>query len=420
MKSNILLEKIIIDGFKEVDKKVEFIFSKQDKINVLYGCNGIGKTTLLKLIYSIFDKDDEKLLNENVKNVYISYKNLNNDNYREILIRKSKNEFEYDWSELEDSDLNNFSILSISPNRGMDNYREDIGVDKIHKYLEENKINLSINSTYKDLANFVDYINTTDSTKIVNEIDKEGNLYISSINTINIENLILEYNEKSRMKKRLNIFGIKNTVLRNIIKFLEIKKQILVNTSEIDKKIEFEFTEDEINILLNGILEDVGAKDSLPKYMENRFYTEEEIDCLEEIRAEIKKFNYISRLERKKSFQYFEKLTQKKIRIHRGKVKVVLENIGVEHDLKLLSHGERHILALFSLIEYLGGKRALILIDEPDIALDTDWQEQLIDILSDLTNSQMILTSHSPYLTTEHLDKQITLNGGLKGAKFRE
>ena len=70
------------------------------------------------------------------------------------------------------------------------------------------------------------------------------------------------------------------------------------------------------------------------------------------------------------------------------------------HDLNLLSNGERQFLTFITILVSLGKDKSVILIDEPDISLDTDWQENFVSIIETLCpNAQIIYTTHSPYIS---------------------
>jgi ABC-type cobalamin/Fe3+-siderophores transport system ATPase subunit len=59
----IFLRKIVIHGFKSPSKSIQVFFSKL-QTSVIYGDNGCGKTTFLKILNAIFKQDDNTLLEE--------------------------------------------------------------------------------------------------------------------------------------------------------------------------------------------------------------------------------------------------------------------------------------------------------------------------------------------------------------------
>ena len=64
------LKYIEINGFRRKNV-VAKISLDSGQFSFMYGQNGIGKTTLLELIYAIFDKNEKKMISENVESVKI-------------------------------------------------------------------------------------------------------------------------------------------------------------------------------------------------------------------------------------------------------------------------------------------------------------------------------------------------------------
>lgn len=68
----------------------------------------------------------------------------------------------------------------------------------------------------------------------------------------------------------------------------------------------------------------------------------------------------------------------------------------------ILSSGERQMITLIYTAIYLGSQ-SLVLIDEPEISLHVDWQRQLIISLEKhLQNKQIIACTHSPVIGANH------------------
>ena len=65
--------------------------------------------------------------------------------------------------------------------------------------------------------------------------------------------------------------------------------------------------------------------------------------------------------------------------------------------LEQLSSGEKQILIILLKVFLLDERPSIILMDEPELSMDIDWQFELLDILVTLnSNAQFILTTHSP------------------------
>jgi predicted ATP-dependent endonuclease of OLD family len=78
------------------------------------------------------------------------------------------------------------------------------------------------------------------------------------------------------------------------------------------------------------------------------------------------------------------------------------EEIG----LSTLSSGEKHVLRIF--IETLLAEGNTILIDEPELSMHVDWQRELIATMRQLNRSaQIILATHSPEIMADVSDDRI-------------
>ena len=62
----IRLHRIIIKGFKDPEREVDFEFSTEN-ITVVYGENGCGKTTFLRILHAVFNRNENILKEEKVQ-----------------------------------------------------------------------------------------------------------------------------------------------------------------------------------------------------------------------------------------------------------------------------------------------------------------------------------------------------------------
>lgn len=66
-------------------------------------------------------------------------------------------------------------------------------------------------------------------------------------------------------------------------------------------------------------------------------------------------------------------------------------------EIKKLSSGEKQVLIILLTTLLQDNKKAILLLDEPEISLHVDWQRELIKHIRELNpNCQIILTTHSP------------------------
>ncbi len=81
--------------------------------------------------------------------------------------------------------------------------------------------------------------------------------------------------------------------------------------------------------------------------------------------------------------------------------------VGDENiNLATLSSGEKHLLRI--LVETIGMRAAPMLVDEPELSMHVDWQRRLISTMRILNRmSQMIFATHSPEIMAELPDSDI-------------
>ena len=101
-------------------------------------------------------------------------------------------------------------------------------------------------------------------------------------------------------------------------------------------------------------------------------------------------------------------------RLFSGNKRLVLGDTSVEvrgkNDIRIglqsLSSGEKHILRI--LFEVMSVERSTLIIDEPEISLHIDWQRELIKAIMELNPQlQLIVATHSPEITAEIDDSKI-------------
>lgn len=97
-----------------------------------------------------------------------------------------------------------------------------------------------------------------------------------------------------------------------------------------------------------------------------------------------------------------------------GNKKVLFTDTAIEIKTKAdtdiglarLSSGEKHLLRIF--IETLLAEENSVLIDEPEISMHVDWQRQLVPSMRQLNpGAQLILATHSPEIMANIEDKNI-------------
>jgi ABC-type transport system involved in cytochrome c biogenesis ATPase subunit len=94
-----------------------------------------------------------------------------------------------------------------------------------------------------------------------------------------------------------------------------------------------------------------------------------------------------------------EKFIGKKLRLDKtGALVFVADDDQSSIPVTLLSSGEQHILALFTMLLFSAQPGSVVLIDEPEISLHAAWKHAFLDDITDVANIadlQIILATHS-------------------------
>lgn len=115
---------------------------------------------------------------------------------------------------------------------------------------------------------------------------------------------------------------------------------------------------------------------------------------------------------------------RKKISYDSEKNILIIKNVGNDDDdilntkdeskeieLNMLSSGEYNLMMILSYLIFKSKPGSIILIDEPEVSLHIAWQQMILDIILDYSNThnngkskklQFIIASHSPFITSGH------------------
>jgi ABC-type transport system involved in cytochrome c biogenesis ATPase subunit len=107
-----------------------------------------------------------------------------------------------------------------------------------------------------------------------------------------------------------------------------------------------------------------------------------------------------------------QKLSPKQVKLDVTKGYEVLTAGGAPLPLSKLSSGEQHELVLLHELLFSVEPGTLVLLDEPELSLHVTWQETLLEELIDvaaLTGAQFVLATHSPYIIGERTDLMVRL-----------
>ena len=237
-------------------------------------------------------------------------------------------------------------------------------------------------------------------------------------NKLNIEyiNIIGLFNKRDVMidlKNLVNIFvGINGCGKTTTLKILKgIFTDNLKSLSNIEfKEIQVKFKDEEVAILKREELFSWSSENngiSTIKKLLNKYKTKEKVLFLSNYRQFENHFviNSVNTIESEvesyinicQKFLYNKKLIMNKDSEGNIDIKILdKESIIRENDL---SDGEKQILSIFSKLYFKEKKDIILLIDEPEISLNINWQKELIPSIVKSEKCSLIVTmTHSPFI----------------------
>lgn len=359
-------------GYKE--KVIDITFNKD--INIITGINGIGKTTILKLIWYTYSGNLNRATRE-----------IDFESIEMITSSKKIRVFRTDYNKLDSLDYEHHT--------GYDIYVEDLVSKKVILdteneieplfigYCEEKVSEMNGKSLYFPTFRMIEgfskqsnnqsesryYYDETEEQmltkalkRISENISRNGHHYITSVSTKDI-----------------------NELLTN--KYAEISEVVNRNYKELSDEIE-------MSISNNSTSNDSSHLHS-------------QLNKIKELLSENKH-------ERENYFAPINRIGEivEDIFLRKGIVIGNTLSFGEKKEniqSELLSAGEKQMLGFISYNAFY--KEIPIIIDEPEISLHVDWQRRLLSILdSQETNNQIIVASHSPFIYSKYSDKEIYLD----------
>ena len=102
-------------------------------------------------------------------------------------------------------------------------------------------------------------------------------------------------------------------------------------------------------------------------------------------------------------------------------VKDLITNLSITYnngiDVSYLSEGEKKLMVVLFILEALADENSLVLLDEPDSHIHVARKGELVKYLSQTSNRENLLTSHSPTLTSQFDLKSIRMLDKLPDGK---
>ncbi len=433
------------------DKNYEFELNQNPNVTILYGLNGTGKTTILKMIKSLLTFDFESIneiifnsfqlklengfsiqyikgkIKEETQINYFSKRVKTQSEWNPFSKIKTKRPLELRPSQLDLLNLY-FTIVNSALSEEFNNIYElpgDLGRYRLIEIYEKSNILRSrkfspfdlydiLKPIFKDnklpfpewYSNIIKHnpVNFIESERLIKFRSKKKKNKKSEIRVINTysdhllnlkKNLIKEFNDKSQQ--------LYSTFPKRVIDILkEEKVESLLKSKDLKNKID-SIRMKEKSLISNGLLTS-GYKEEPPIDTESL----ETEDIAKVISLWIKdsddKYSIFDKL--LEIINLFEliinqgHLTDKIIKFD-GDNGFYFYSPVTKQKIKgdKLSSGEQHIVVLFYYLIFLAEKNSIVLIDEPEISFHVIWQNNFINHLIKIGEQKsltFIIATHSP------------------------
>jgi ABC-type lipoprotein export system ATPase subunit len=373
---------------------------------------------MLKLLHAFLRQDDTILSANGVIKIECEYA-VNENIFKTSL---SSLNGAYDWSEFKNSPLSESKSLFLGVERGVSNQASKIEPHLIYEFFSHPRYQRYFSNKERNPAN------RESSNIMARELSEELALYLrrrqsmnpyakkqaidvsanhahfSEIKIDNIRDMLVERYRIAKIALTVRIqaalFDTLSLVLKDDYGPQKTPMDFLAKLKENKQKIidALEFgPENQFKSSLIEKLNSIDSEDNYEKITNNSMLT-----------ALVS--NMIKELDNEQIFLGSINLTQdlfnnyitdgKLLQINEEDAVIRLKNKQT-HSANDLSSGERHILTLLSLVVFEGPKRDFLIIDEPEISLNTKWQRRLIrDLIIAAPTTQIIVASHSPQIVS--------------------
>lgn len=431
------LNKIKIEGFKDPSRKIDFEFT-DDQITVIYGENGCGKSTFLKMLHAIFKKDDIFFQQENIKKIHIDFTysgekgtaifnitpTLGGTKVIEVMVQPEEfriylvDETDKEETKFEDCIWNTKTLL-LGVNRGVteENFWITYDLKELRKliidYKDKNSLTVLQDREDQFISQLLLRINslTHFSERELNEQTKQEHIWFNFLKIEEIGYILQKQFEKSQneisQKTKTAFYNtLSNAVeieLNNDdyilpddfwIRLEKNKNEILKTVEKLDKSA---LKDKLLTLLKTGDLTVAKNSKIIRAFLVNILkLSEEELTDIKPVDKLIDVYNELLH-------------DRKKLVIDDKDIFILLKN-GIKHSIAELSSGERHLLTFLTMVLTIGNNYDILLIDEPEISLHLKWQRKLLPLLKELSpNTQIIAATHSPSIAESNSNYLVEL-----------
>lgn len=457
----IRIDSISIWGFKDPERTVSLKLSPMP-ISVIFGVNGSGKTTLLRILSAILSRSESVLLVEKVQKVeltisysrsaksqsrishqtvriklkdesafqdnhVISSHNINSiDKFGNTL--RSEDDSRYDWSEFDKTPLAGAESILFGVNRGVISGNAKVASLDIFRYITRPPFARrsyfpNATSAERFSEELADYLNSNLKDKRRDHllgkkfvsIDNE-HLVLDNINIDQIESMLVD---RYRLAKRLTservqkaLFDTLSEVVKAGASTDELPDSFFNSLSKNSTRLIEALNVSAENTLRNDIIAVLKSRES-KQVTDNSDLLNNPLlaTLLHKMMIELETEELILGSLNSLISVYNDHVSPwKKLVVNQEKAFIELQDQKI-HNLNELSSGERHLLSFLTLFIIHGRSKNFLMIDEPEISLNINWQRQILPLLNKLApDSQLIVASHSPSVAKNNTNYLVELN----------
>lgn len=358
LKGRILLQEILIENlFDKFDYNLSI--ENQEGVTILYGLNGIGKTTILKVVNLFYTLELREIFNFPFKKIRFKFHWFQESNkiYTFIVLFSNLNEKSILFS-IKGEDL---EFTYKPPNISQCEVMFTVLRDRILSgEISDKTLNFDLNDHSKETSAII---------MIVYALSGLHCHYIESLrNSISKFEIFEEYYlTKKHDYEKLKL---------DVPKFIDFMEQKL----DFKPKIGID--------VLYGLM---------------NFFFEKKLELISNHLKEITSTNsedvelFINTIN-----EYFD---FKRVDVIEDKGIVIFLEDQKELPLSKLSSGEKNLIVIFYEIIFKTGNYSLVMIDEPEISLNINWHYDFIDTLRNIRKKKKIhylIATHSPQIINDY------------------
>jgi predicted ATP-binding protein involved in virulence len=370
---------------------------KMDRhINIMFGLNGCGKTSLLKILHSAMSNDATMLARVPFSAASVSIHSLNwNKTFRRTIVKstpprqsptvENATELRVDES---DAIIQAQSEREILKWKTTPQYETSSTVKWHHQYLPTTRLLLGGIDPFR-------YSNRFDTSNVLSDEDRIDMFFAESMKQLwtRYTSSLLSSIRKAQDAGLASI--LKAVVAPQSKSGLGVKSS-LDSHHAYDSMKKFLARQGSPQLLSN--------ESNFKRRYENDNILRQVVKDIDNIESEIEEVE----TPRRQLNQLISELFSggKKLILSDNSIEIRTSE-GVDIGAASLSSGEKHLLML--LVETLLSAESSIIVDEPEISMHIDWQKRIVQIMRLLNPlSQIIIATHSPEVLTGVDDNNIT------------